>query len=117
MTDPSHAHFVTVGRTSVRVQVTGSGSPLLMIMGIGGNLDMWHPLMPHLPGRELIMFDFPGTGNSGTAWMPPTMVCNARFIRSLLRTLGYDTVDVLGYSWGGVLAQHLAFQHRSTVRR
>lgn len=117
MTDQADARFISVGRTSVRVQISGSGAPLLMIMGIGGNLDMWHPLVPQLPGRELIMFDFPGTGNSGMAWMPPTMVCNARFVRSLLGTLGFGAVDVLGYSWGGVLAQHLAFQHRSTVRR
>jgi acyl-CoA synthetase (AMP-forming)/AMP-acid ligase II len=90
-------------------------SDVVLIMGIGGNLDMWDPLVPHLPGRELVMFDFPGTGNSGKSWLPLTMACNAWFVKKLLRVLGHSRVDVLGYSWGGVLAQHLAIQHPGSV--
>jgi pimeloyl-ACP methyl ester carboxylesterase len=86
-------------------------------MGIGGNLDMWQPLQERLPGRRLIMFDFPGTGGSSLSFLPPTMGCNAVLVRLLLRRLGLGRVDVLGYSWGGVLAQHLAAQHPRTVRR
>jgi pimeloyl-ACP methyl ester carboxylesterase len=110
----SHVH---VGPTRVRVRITGEGAPLLMIMGIGGNLDMWEPLAAQLHGRQLVMFDFPGTGGSGNSWLPPTMVHNAVFTQLLLRKLGYDRVDVLGYSWGGVLAQYLAIQFPGSVRR
>jgi pimeloyl-ACP methyl ester carboxylesterase len=88
-----------------------------MLMGIGGNLDMWAPLTQRLPGRELIMFDFPGSGGSGMPRFPPTMGCNALFTRALLRRLGYGRVDVIGYSWGGMLAQHLAIQHPRSVDR
>jgi pimeloyl-ACP methyl ester carboxylesterase len=109
--------FVHVGPTRVRVRIEGDGPPLLMIMGIGGNLDMWSPLAERLAGRRLIMFDFPGTGASGASYLPPTMGSNALFTRHLLRTLGFDRVDVLGYSWGGVLAQHLAIQHPRAVGR
>ena len=35
----------------------------------------------------------------------------------MLTQLGYDEVDVLGFSWGGALAQQLAVQHRRRVRR
>ena len=109
--------FVMVGPTRVRVRTVGTGPPLLMIMGIGGNLDMWSPLAARLSGRQLIMFDFPGTGGSGMSCLPPTMGANALFTRWLLARLGHDRVDVLGYSWGGILAQHLAVQHPKTVRR
>lgn len=109
--------FVRVGPTHVRVRRHGSGPPLLMLMGIGGNLEMWDPLIPHLRDRELLMFDFPGTGSSGLSWAPPTMVGNAWFLRGLIRELGHHRVDVLGYSWGGILAQHLTLQHPRTVRR
>jgi pimeloyl-ACP methyl ester carboxylesterase len=88
-----------------------------MIMGIGGNLRMWEPLVEQLTGRTLIMFDFPGTGRSGPSWLPPTMGNNALLVRMLIRKLGYQRLDVLGYSWGGVLAQHLAIQHPNVVRR
>jgi pimeloyl-ACP methyl ester carboxylesterase len=108
---------VRVGPTRVRVRTVGEGPPLLLIMGIGGNLDMWGPLISRLPGRRLVMFDFPGTGSSGLSWLPPTMGFDAAFVRLLLLRLGLSRVDVLGYSWGGVLAQHLAVQHPGVVRR
>ncbi len=117
MTALTDTFFVTVGRTKVRVRTQGTGAPLLMIMGIGGNLDMWAPLAARLTGRELIMFDFPGTGGSSLLRQPPTMVGNALFTRSLVRRLGHEQVDVLGYSWGGMLAQQLAIQHSGVVRR
>ena len=78
---------------------------------------MWQPLARLLPGRRLIMFDFPGTGSSSLSFLPPTMGWNAVMVRLLLRRLGLRRVDVLGYSWGGVLAQHLAIQHPTRVRR
>jgi poly(3-hydroxyalkanoate) depolymerase len=109
--------FVHIGPIRVRVRVVGHGPPLLMIMGIGGNLDMWEPLVARLPDRQLVMFDFPGTGGSSTSWLPPSMALNAAFTGVLLRKLGYGRVDVLGYSWGGILAQQLAIQHPHRVRR
>jgi poly(3-hydroxyalkanoate) depolymerase len=41
----------------------------------------------------------------------------ARLTASLVRQLGYDRVDVLGISWGGALAQQLAWQSPRLVRR
>ncbi|MCW2528139.1 MAG: alpha/beta fold hydrolase [Pseudonocardiales bacterium] len=109
--------YLRVGPTKVRVRTVGEGPPLLLIMGIGGNLRMWEPLVEQLPGRLLIMFDFPGTGRSQLSWLPPTMGNNALFVRLLIRKLGFQRIDVLGYSWGGILAQHLAIQHPNVVRR
>lgn len=106
-----------VGPTRIRVRTVGDGPPLLFLMGIGGNLDMWQPLERLLPSRRLIMFDFPGTGGSSLSFLPPTMGWNALMVRLLMRRLGHRQVDVLGYSWGGVLAQHLAVQHPYSVRR
>ena len=113
----SGSFYVNVGPTRVRVRIVGSGPPLLLVMGIGGNLDMWEPLAGELHGRQLIMFDFPGTGSSALSWLPPTMGFNALFVRMLLRRLDVANADVLGYSWGGILAQHLAIQHPGVVRR
>lgn len=116
-TSVTETSVVKVGPTRVRVRTAGEGPPLLLLMGIGGNLDMWQPLEGHLPGRRLIMFDFPGTGGSSLSFLPPTMGWNAVLVRLLLRRLGLGRVDVLGYSWGGVLGQHLAVQHPAAVRR
>ena len=109
--------FERIGPARVRVRTVGEGPPLLLLMGIGGNLDMWRPLVSHLPGRRVVMFDFPGTGESSAPFLPPTMAVNAAFVRVLMGRIGLRRADVLGYSWGGILAQHLAAQHPGAVRR
>lgn len=110
-------HFVRVGPVRIRTRVVGVGPPLLLIQGIGANLDMWEPLAAQLPRRQLIMYDHPGTGGSGPPWLPATMAHNAWIANRVLHKLNYRTVDVLGYSWGGLVAQQLALQHPRAVGR
>lgn len=103
--------------TRVRVRTVGTGDPLLLVMGIGGHMDMWEPLEDLLGSRQLVMFDFPGTGHSGLPMFPPTIPHSALFVRLLAGRVGLRRPDVLGYSWGGLVAQQLAVQHPHTVRR
>jgi pimeloyl-ACP methyl ester carboxylesterase len=112
-----HTWYVGFALGRVRVTTQGAGEPLLLIMGIGGHSDMWQPFADAVPDRQLIMFDFPGTGQSTIPWFPPTMIHAAMFVRLLLRRVGLRSVDVLGYSWGGLLAQQLAAQHPGSVRQ
>ena len=86
-------------------------------MGIGGNAEMWEPLRRCLPNRRLIAFDVPGTGGSSTPWIPMTMIEIAGIAHAVLRHVGVDRTDILGVSWGGVLAQIFAIRSRSAVRR
>jgi len=109
--------YVDVGCHRLRVDISGSGPPLLLVMGLGGNLEMWEPLREALPGRELITFDSPGTGGSNTPSLPMSIPQHAAVAARLLRTLGYGAVDVLGVSWGGVVAQQLAIAWPHRVRR
>jgi poly(3-hydroxyalkanoate) depolymerase len=114
---PGERTYVQVGYHRLRVHVTGTGPPLLLVMGLGGNLEMWQPLRAALPDRQLISFDTPGTGGSSTPSLPMSIPQHATVAARLLATLGYETVDVLGVSWGGVVAQQLAIGHRRRVRR
>lgn len=108
---------VKVGQHRVRVSVSGEGPPLLLINGIGANIEMWQPLIGAMPDRQLIAFDMPGTGSSSTMVVPRPMYLVARLTAALVRKLGYDRVDVLGLSWGGAVAQYLAAGFPGTVRR
>ncbi len=108
---------VRVGQHRVRTRVVGTGAPLLLINGIGANIEMWRPLARHLPNRQLIMFDMPGAGASSTPLVPRPMYLYARLTAALVRKLGYDAVDVLGLSWGGAAAQHVAVAFPRVVRR
>jgi poly(3-hydroxyalkanoate) depolymerase len=108
--------WVNLAGTRLRVAQRGSGPPLLLLMGIGGNLEMWRPFASLVSGHRLIAFDAPGTGGSGIGH-PRRMTGLADLTARLLDQLGHATVDVLGYSFGGALAQELAHRHPWRVRR
>lgn len=109
--------FVVVDGVRLRVRIEGTGDPLLLIMGIGGNVEMWGPLIDAMDGRQTIAFDAPGSGESDLPRLPLSMRGLAGTTARLLDELGYDRVDVLGVSWGGALAQQLAIQEPTRVRR
>mgnify|MGYP000276416675 CR=1 FL=1 len=105
-----------VDGVQLRVAVLGDGPPLLLINGIGANVEMWAALATQLPGRRLVMFDCPGTGESPALPHRVRMPALARLVVGLLDNLEIDRADVLGYSWGGALAQELAHQAPQRVR-
>jgi poly(3-hydroxyalkanoate) depolymerase len=105
---------VSAGGLRLRVGRHGTGRPLLLITGIGAHIDMWTPFARLAGERELIAFDAPGTGLSPRPRFPLRMRGLAEVVRALLDELGFERIDVLGYSWGGGLAQELA--HRAPDR-
>jgi poly(3-hydroxyoctanoate) depolymerase len=110
--------LATAAAPSVRVARIGAGEPLLLINGLGANLEMWHPLVRELaPARELIAFDLPGTGRSARSRWPLRMPQLARMVAELLDELGHEQLDVLGYSLGGIVAQELAHRAPGRIRR
>ena len=109
--------YVNAAGLRLRVARTGEGRPLLLITGIGANLDMWAPLERLVTDRELIAFDAPGVGLSQRPRAPLRMPQLARIVRELMDVLALERADVLGYSFGGALAQELARRAPDRVRR
>jgi poly(3-hydroxyalkanoate) depolymerase len=90
--------------------------PLLLCNGIGAPIEMWTPFRDPLD-HPTIAFDAPGVGESSVPLIPPTMGGVARMVLGVLDHLGVPAVDVLGVSWGGALAQELAYRGGERVRR
>lgn len=109
---------VDVDGVVVRVGIRpGKGVPLLLFNGIGANLELTYPFVNALHGKEIIVFDIPGTGRSGM-WLRPRRFSGlAKLAAALLDRLGYPQVDVAGVSWGGALAQQFARQYGRRCRR
>jgi len=110
---------VSVLGQELRVSVRpGTGPPLVLCNGIGASLDLLQPFVDALdPGIPVIRFDVPGVGGSPPPSWPYTFATLARRLGALLDQLGHGTVDILGISWGGALAQQFAFQNPLRCRR
>ena len=102
----------------VFVRERGEGRPLLMINGLGGNVEMWGAAEERLSTfATTIVFDAPGSGRSPTLSGPVSIRALAHVVAGALDQLGYEQVDVLGFSLGGLIAQELARADRPRIRR
>ena len=114
----SRVEHVRVDGLELRVSRRGAGSPpLVLLTGIGASIEMWRPFERLVRGRELIAVDAPGTGLSDRPRYPLRMRGLAKIVARLLDELGVDSADVLGYSFGGLLALELAHRSPAKVRR
>lgn len=105
---------ITIGGIRLRVATRGEGEPILLVNGVGANLTIWGPLAKRLRGRRTISFDAPGIGGSEASRRFLRLPALADLARDLIAELGYEQVDVLGHSMGGMIALELA--HRSPER-
>lgn len=96
-------------------------TPLLLMNGIGADLSLLTPFVEALsavnPDIEIITYDCPGTGGSSTPYLPYRFSGLCKTIAQMLDHLGYDLVDVLGISWGGMCLQEFAHQYPERVRK
>ncbi len=118
----STASFAMIGVAGRRLRVGQwhaevGGTPLVVLNGIGMNIEMLEPVARELADRWLISVDMPGVGRSPDPIFPYTMAQMALTLAALLDRMQIDAVDLLGISWGGALAQQFAFQHRARTRR
>lgn len=107
--------------TSVKKGDTCRYSPLLIMNGIGANLSLLSPFVDALhksnPDIEIITFDCPGVGGSSTPCLPYRFSGLSKIVAEMLDVLGYDKVNVLGLSWGGMASQQFAYDYPERVRK
>lgn len=107
-----------VGEVQLSYERTGSGPPLLAIMGMSGTRLSWgEPFLGSLrESFEVIAYDHRGVGESSRMEAPFTIADLARDATGLLDVLELDSAHVLGISMGGMVAQELALTHPERIR-
>jgi len=100
---------------SFRVQITGTGRPILLIPGLASSGDTWTTTVAHLSGR-FTCHVFTLAGFAGTAPIDgPLFPTVRRDLAAYIREHHLDRPIVIGHSLGGMLAMALAADHPDLV--
>ena len=99
-------------------RVSGHGPPLVLIHGVGLDLEMWERLRPALePTHRVIRYDMLGHGQSAK---PPGPYGLEDFVWQLDRltdSLGISRFDLVGFSMGGLVAQAFTIRFPERIHR
>jgi pimeloyl-ACP methyl ester carboxylesterase len=109
---------LAVKGAEMRYFVAGSGSPLVLVHGLGGSALNWCELVPLLAEhRRLIVPDLPGHGGSEAM---PAVASLGAFADRLVAVAEHEQAlpaPVVGHSLGGVVVLHLALRHPDAVTK
>ena len=99
-------------------QVFGTGSPLVLLHGGFGSVEMFGPNVERLAnGRRVIGVDLQSHGRSPAADRPMRFEVMADDIAALMKHLKLERAAIMGFSLGGAVALRLAIQHPERVER
>lgn len=117
-TAPTH-HVEAAGtRFAYRRLGPGGGVPVVLLNHWGANLDNFDP--PIVEGlavdRTVYALDYRGIGASGGT-APLTIAEMASDTIATIRALGLTSIDLIGFSLGGFVAQQILFDAPDLVRR
>lgn len=102
--------------TPLHVHTFGGGRPALALHGVTGHGARWRVLADALPGLRIHGVDLRGHGRS--PWVPPwNLEQHVADVIDTLDGLGLDRVPVIGHSYGGAIALHLAHLAPDRVER
>ncbi|MBD2682750.1 MULTISPECIES: alpha/beta fold hydrolase [Nostoc] len=99
-------------------RILGTGSPLLLIQRLRGTMDDWDPLFLErlAQNHQVILFNNTGISSSNGK-VASTITDMAVDAEHFVKALGYEQVDILGWSLGGMVAQTMAIKYPKLIRR
>lgn len=92
--------------------------PVILLTHLAANLDNWDPRIVDAiaAGRHVIAFDNRGVGAS-SGRVPDSIDGMAEQAYTFIDAMGFETVDLFGFSLGGMVTQSLALAHPGLARR
>lgn len=109
---------VKVRDIEIAYRVTGSGEPVMLISGYTSVKESWDLQVAGLCRRfRVITFDNRGVGETTVPSEPFTVADMAADTVGLMDALGIDSAHIFGVSMGGLIAQILALDSPTRVRK
>lgn len=94
------------------------GTPVVFFVHLAGNMDNWDPRIIDVIARDhhVVTFDNRGIGSS-SGQTPDNMEAMADDADSFVRAMGFQKIDIFGFSLGGMVAQAFVLKHPELVRK
>ena len=110
--------YAPVNGLNMYYEIHGSGEPLILLHGGVGAIEMFGEVLPLLAeGRQVIAVDLQTHGRTADIDRPLSFELMADDIAALIKHLGFEKADVMGYSLGGGVALQAAIRHPEVVRK
>jgi pimeloyl-ACP methyl ester carboxylesterase len=118
MTQARASGYAPVNGINLYYEVYGTGQPLVLLHGGLGAIEMFGDVLPLLAqDRQVIAVDLQAHGRTADVDRPLRFETMADDIAGLIRYLGLQPADLMGYSLGGGVALRTAIQHPEVVRK
>lgn len=110
MNPSTETQYAVIDHQKIAYRKIGKGSPIIVANRFRGTLDTWDPLFLELLAKNntVITFDYAGIGYS-TGELPLDIKEVAAEIIKLADYLKIDKFNVMGWSYGGWVAQYATF--------
>ncbi|MGT2832899.1 alpha/beta fold hydrolase [Streptococcus halotolerans] len=113
--------YIKVADNRIAYRELGKGKsnlPLVMLVHLAATLDNWDPKLLDLIAEKqhLIVLDLPGVGAS-QGKVATTIPGMAEQAIHIIKALGYDRINLLGLSMGGMIAQEIVRLNPDMVQR
>ena len=113
-----HATYRTIDGTQLRMIDTGTGTPVVLIHGLGASMYLWRDALPALAaaGYRVIAFDNRGFGFSDKPSHGYSTAAYVKLTVAMLDSLRISSAVLVGHSMGGVIAAEVGLAHPDRVR-
>jgi pimeloyl-ACP methyl ester carboxylesterase len=110
--------YASVNGLTLYYEIHGTGEPLILLHGGVGAIQMFGEVLPSLAqNRQVVAVDLQAHGRTADIDRPLSFELMADDIAALIKRLGIEEADVMGYSLGGGVALRTAIQHPEVVRK
>jgi pimeloyl-ACP methyl ester carboxylesterase len=110
--------YANVNGLKMYYEIHGNGQPLILLHGGFGVIGMFEQNLPALAEkRQVIAVELQGHGHTADMERPLSFEQMADDVAALIKHLGLENADILGYSLGGGAALQTAIRHPNVVRK
>ena len=110
--------YANVNGLNLYYEIHGTGKPLVLLHGGLGIIAMFEQILPGLAEqRQVIGVELQAHGHTADIERPMSFEAMAEDIAALIKYLGLEQADLLGYSLGGGVALQAVIRHPELIHK